>query len=218
MSTKKHYSTLEIPESASPEEVKRAYRKKAQKSHPDKGGNLEEFQAIQKAYDVLGDPEKRAHYDSTGEDGKSPREDPIGILAQIFQELAMRTDVVHTDLVEEVRKYLRGKRRDIFMELRNLRKQAKTWRQVERRIKTAGFNPISHMARKNRESLANQYAGFRGARCTIREALKLMETWEYEADARDYGKPQVSAYSQEQMMSEIIQAMGSNRAFRTQGF
>jgi curved DNA-binding protein CbpA len=47
--------------------IKSAYRRLAAKHHPDKGGDVEKFKAIQKAYDILGDPEKRARYDESGE-------------------------------------------------------------------------------------------------------------------------------------------------------
>lgn len=59
-----HYETLGIHKGASPEEIKKAYRKLASKSHPDKGGDTATFQRIQQAYDILSDPQKRAEYDN----------------------------------------------------------------------------------------------------------------------------------------------------------
>ena len=58
------YSVLGVSRSASPDEIKRAYRKLASQHHPDKGGDTQRFQQIQSAYDVLGDPNKRAQYDN----------------------------------------------------------------------------------------------------------------------------------------------------------
>jgi curved DNA-binding protein CbpA len=66
------YDTLGVPKSASQDEVRMAYRKKAQKSHPDKGGSEAEFRQIQCAYDILSDPERKARYDQTGETGQGP--------------------------------------------------------------------------------------------------------------------------------------------------
>jgi curved DNA-binding protein len=59
-----YYSTLGVSKNASPEEIKRAYRKLASQHHPDKGGNKQKFQELQAAYDTLSDPEKRSQYDN----------------------------------------------------------------------------------------------------------------------------------------------------------
>jgi DnaJ-class molecular chaperone len=59
-----YYSTLGISKDASPDDIKRAYRKLASQHHPDKGGDKEKFQEIQAAYATLSDTEKRAQYDN----------------------------------------------------------------------------------------------------------------------------------------------------------
>lgn len=59
-----HYATLGVPRTATPDEIKRAFRKLASQHHPDKGGDTAKFQAIQAAYDTLGDAAKRAAYDN----------------------------------------------------------------------------------------------------------------------------------------------------------
>jgi DnaJ family protein A protein 2 len=62
-----YYKLLEIPENASQEDVKKAYRKLSLKWHPDKNqGNpdaINMFQKISEAYETIGDPEKRQEYD-----------------------------------------------------------------------------------------------------------------------------------------------------------
>lgn len=70
MEYKDYYNILGVDRDADEQEIKRAYRKLALKYHPDKNPddpNAEErFKEINEAYEVLGDPEKRAKYDQLG--------------------------------------------------------------------------------------------------------------------------------------------------------
>ncbi len=70
MDFKDYYSTLGVTKTASEDELKKAYRKLAQKYHPDKnqGDKVaeEKFKDIQEAYQVLSDAEKRKKYDLLG--------------------------------------------------------------------------------------------------------------------------------------------------------
>lgn len=67
--SKDYYDVLGVSKTASEAEIKKAYRSKAHKLHPDKGGDAEKFKEINEAYQVLGDPQKRAQYDQFGHAG-----------------------------------------------------------------------------------------------------------------------------------------------------
>src|ERR1700730_1369262 len=63
-----YYKTLGVDKKATPEEIKKAYRKLARTYHPDRSPDDKQaearFKEISQAHDVLGDPEKRKQYDS----------------------------------------------------------------------------------------------------------------------------------------------------------
>lgn len=69
-----YYQTLGLNKTASPDEIKKAYRKLARKWHPDLNPNDEaahqKFQEINEANEVLSDPEKRKQYDEYGANWK----------------------------------------------------------------------------------------------------------------------------------------------------
>ncbi|MEX2567312.1 MAG: molecular chaperone DnaJ [Cyclobacteriaceae bacterium] len=73
MAKRDYYEILGISKNASPEEVKKAYRKMALKYHPDKnqGDNAAEdkFKEAAEAYEVLSNPEKKQRYDQFGHQG-----------------------------------------------------------------------------------------------------------------------------------------------------
>src|SRR5580704_9984231 len=64
---KNYYDILGVPKSASEDDIKKAFRKLAQKYHPDrKGGDEAKFKEASEAYSVLSDKKKRAEYDTYG--------------------------------------------------------------------------------------------------------------------------------------------------------
>jgi molecular chaperone DnaJ len=66
VSKRDYYEVLGIAKSASADEIKRAFRKKAVELHPDRGGDEEQFKELNEAYEVLKDGQKKAAYDQFG--------------------------------------------------------------------------------------------------------------------------------------------------------
>ena len=73
MSKRDYYETLEVSRDASAPELKKAFKKKAMKFHPDRNPDnpqaAEKFKEAAEAYDVLSDPQKKSAYDQFGHQG-----------------------------------------------------------------------------------------------------------------------------------------------------
>lgn len=70
-----YYEVLGVSRNASPEDIKRAFRRKAREYHPDVNkddGAQDKFKEVNEAYAILSDPQKRAAYDRFGHAGVDP--------------------------------------------------------------------------------------------------------------------------------------------------
>jgi DnaJ-class molecular chaperone len=113
---KDYYQILDVPENASQDDIKNAFRKLAFKYHPDKNpGNEKQaeqkFKEINEAYSILGDTQKRQQYDFAKKSGfntvgnqdfayaqsdifRNQFSDPASMeeLSRLFQQLGLRFD------------------------------------------------------------------------------------------------------------------------------
>lgn len=85
------YETLGVGRDATAAQVKRAYRARAKKAHPDSGGSSEAFGAAYMAMRILSDQEKRKKFDETGEVDDSPNNTRSAALQVIQQQMSAIT-------------------------------------------------------------------------------------------------------------------------------
>ena len=100
-----YYDLLHVDKNATPEEIKKSYRKLAMKNHPDKGGDPELFKKITEANDVLSNEEKRNLYDKCGKEGVMSGIDHSDIFGMFNRNVAKenklkkgKNNIFHLDL------------------------------------------------------------------------------------------------------------------------
>ncbi len=152
VSERDYYELLGVSRDASTEEIKRAYRRLALELHPDRNPSEEaeeEFRKVQRAYEVLGDPERWKRYDATG---TTSTKNDIGDaaqakLAEIFA-LAIRTATDDSDLIEEVRRSVVHTKATMDRDVSKLRKEIEKLEKTRARVKRKddGFNLFDHVA------------------------------------------------------------------------
>lgn len=135
-----HYETLGVAPDADVTAVKRAYRAKARKHHPDIGGDTASFQAIQRAYSILKDPKKRADYDQFGDASESmdagsrAEQDLIALIVRAAVEL----DSKHVNILDRIREGLRNQRREVESKIQKTKAEAEKFRDAASRLKRKG--------------------------------------------------------------------------------
>ena len=104
------YDDLELPKTCTSEEIKQKYRILAQLHHPDKGGDVEKFKRMKLAYEVLSDPIKREHYDSTGDHYSDVNLDSevMGRLAVMVSQFVQHINPEIDDLILKMRIEIRA--------------------------------------------------------------------------------------------------------------
>ena len=87
------YDTLNVDPNADKDQIKKAFRKRAQETHPDQGGDEEAFHQVAKAYDVMKDDERRKKYDETGDTEDKVQQDPVEkATAELFRTMVNQGD------------------------------------------------------------------------------------------------------------------------------
>lgn len=139
MTDRSLYDELGVDKDADAGAIARAYRRRAQRAHPDKGGSTEEFHAVQLAYDVLSDEERRKRYDETGESQEPPQaQQAVSVISNMVIQFVDQADLDHDDMVEAMKRTVAGQMQRSAGEISRLREKIKKRERALRRVRHRG--------------------------------------------------------------------------------
>ena len=184
------YDDLGVPKNADRAAIKRAYRKKAQKLHPDRPhGDAEKFHAVTRAYHVLYDDALRAYYDQHGSDGTRDRQgDLTRRLAALFIQLIETQDVDHTDIVVLMRQALLDGKEKTKQDIRQAETKIAKFEKVRKRItkKGGGDNLFLQMLDGHISQHRRGIEMGNAEIANVDDMLKIIADYQYHADQDGY--------------------------------
>lgn len=174
------YQVLGVARDVTPEDLKKAYRRLAQKHHPDRdGGDCERFDAIQQAYDVLSDPEDRAQYDETGEVVRKADiiEQAESLLSELFAK-AVSSPKDGEDLIAEIREGIELAKREASLILLQIDRKLERLENKRGRIQSRGEHNLFEAAIDEAiEALTNKRRAPENIIRVLPEVLRLLEDY-----------------------------------------
>jgi curved DNA-binding protein CbpA len=141
------YEVLGVDQAASPEVVRRAYRKRAKKAHPDGGGTAKAFDELRRSMIVLSDPARKEKYDRTGEVDSESVDNTLGqaisrIVDVVIRAATKMANVGQVDLIKETRTYFLQEKVNFEDESKRIAKAAQAVRKVAERLGGKGRSEL----------------------------------------------------------------------------
>lgn len=184
------YEILGVPPDASAAVIKHAFRRLANKNHPDKGGDTEDMQQIQKAYDVLSDPDRRSRYDATGAVDQLPnpedvlRSEALSLIAQAFEAVLDDLDPDQFDIVSKVTRVLHQHLVETEAKREDFKRKQDRAQRALKRLKTIAGRPDT--ARQTLDYLVEKWTmavkDVSRHVARLQEARRLIDNHEYDCE------------------------------------
>lgn len=212
------YVVLEVPKDADMATIRKAYRHKSKKVHPDGGGSPEQFAVIKLAVDVLSDGERRRHYDETGEiKGKEPDNE----LSKVMKFVSTAMDMVinkayhngapeallREDMIAKMVRHLREFDAEGAERLRDLQRSALLTADLSvrfrRKHKTDEPNRLEAMLAARARMIDDQMRAVKDDQATVIKALEFLTEYEFEFKPMPY----------EEKMSMLFGAIATSKRF-----
>jgi hypothetical protein len=205
VSARKFYQVIGVKENATEEQIKKAYRKKARKLHPDAGGDNEKFLKLQQAYEVLIDPARRRRYDETGEFDEGPVNGVPPHVVEVLQHAMWEvlwptqvgpyagcfdTDPVRENLKTRMLDHMGRTKAELKDRKKEFVKRKKTAEKVLGRFKSKDENNVMEgMTKSLIATLDHNIETSDQALKELQEAIDFLKEYEYTTDKGPADKP-----------------------------
>lgn len=185
------YKILGVKSNATMEAIKKAYRKKVLQHHPDRSGDPEKFREVQAAFDCLSDPDKRAHYDRTGEipplstEGHGPAVDTLvdgfnRTMTFLFQQ---GRDPAKTDVLGLMKNTLRDAIRRIDDDIQKIRDSVRRWEGLAGRFTSSESDNFLESSVQQQISLGRkQESDLEATKKRHEDAMALLAKYQFKMD------------------------------------
>lgn len=181
------YETLGLKRGATEAAIRSAYLKKAKQTHPDQGGNAEEFKEVSRAYNVLGDRSKRLVHDETGqEDGGPTAEDAAVAIVRNLTEMVIANghDPATTDFLREMRGQIAQAIANSDQQRADINRKITRCDALSKRFKIKNCdNLIAKILQGRVDEMERQLAAIERDRLNLDAAKTLLASYEYVVDA-----------------------------------
>lgn len=189
------YKTLGAAPGADSGDIKRAYRKKMAEAHPDKPeGSHEKAQAVNGAYLILSDPQKRAKYDASGSVDDGLIDDGgIGAIAEVlvsaFEQAMARVadgELDYTDVAAAAKEVIIGFESNLVAAKANCNVRIRRCRRILKRLKFKGDGPdfVTRNLQMTLADAAEALANMNKQLAYIREAKIMANSYSYATDTQ----------------------------------
>lgn len=178
------YKILGVDQKATFEEIKKAYRSQSQKLHPDKNPDdpdaAEKLLAVQQAYAILKDSEKRKHYDDTGEEENWLQNQALGTIAKLYATMAEKCNYARKNYIIELTKSLQNSLRECKAEIGRLEV---TLNNIDHLMdNTKGDKMLVHGLQRKQAQIRHQKTHAEEAEKVMMHALEILDKCEYTGD------------------------------------
>lgn len=194
-----HYETIGVHETATAEEIKKAYRERSKELHPDANdGDDKGFAKLAKAYKVLSDPEKRKKYDETGIDTENNEAEQVNsIMAGLTLAFLEHAPSVKTEsLTDFVKKQVKEQFGNAKSAVTKLEKEIDRAENAKNRIvrKELGHNLILSVFENKISEARTNIVRHNEAVLLFDKVLEEIESYSYLVDVEEKQNDRYSSF------------------------